>query len=324
MKKKKITKIILLSILAVVVLFIAGVFIRNATLEFHDYLFFDELDDGTYRVTNIKDSEKDRTEIVIPSTFRGKPVTQIREHIFDNMDNLEKVVIPGSITSVNGFIGCTNLREVVLEEGIVEVSGFQNCTSLTQIALPESLETIGTNAFANSGLTSIVIPEGVVRIEQAFGNCSNLTNVSIPNTVYMMVSCFYDCTNLTYNEYEGCLYLGNANNPYLCYMNYTSYEAQEINLHPDTQIIHGILPNPLPDDANNLVLPDRIQFVTCLSFSDKFETITIPKSFVGFEAGALNSVERIIYKGTMDQWKQIITLSGEYSGKVICSDGEIN
>ncbi|MBR5846586.1 MAG: leucine-rich repeat protein [Bacteroidaceae bacterium] len=54
-------------------------------------------------------------EVVIPTNIEGCPVTAIASSAFKNCAELEKVVLPESLTSlyVNAFIGCTSLKEIV-------------------------------------------------------------------------------------------------------------------------------------------------------------------------------------------------------------------
>jgi len=76
------------------------------------------------------------------------------------------------------------------------ISGCVNVTSLT---IPESVTSIGSSAFANTGLTSITIPSSVTSIAAgAFYNCSSLTSVTIPaNVTSIENGTFYNCSSLT-------------------------------------------------------------------------------------------------------------------------------
>ena len=55
------------------------------------------------------------TEVVIPTDIDGCPVTAIASSSFANCTELEKVLLPESLTSlyVNAFVGCTSLKEIV-------------------------------------------------------------------------------------------------------------------------------------------------------------------------------------------------------------------
>lgn len=58
-------------------------------------------DEGTYSV--YADSATELTEIVIPTTYNGKPVTKIADNGFTICVNLKTVSIPGSVTSIGNY-----------------------------------------------------------------------------------------------------------------------------------------------------------------------------------------------------------------------------
>lgn len=65
----------------------------------------------------------------------------------------------------------------------VEDEAFMNDASVTAVILPDGLETIGKNAFANTGLTAVTIPSSVTAIgDGAFSGCSGLTMTGEPNS----------------------------------------------------------------------------------------------------------------------------------------------
>lgn len=91
--------------------------------------------------------------VLIPSEYKGKPVTTIGSYAFHNNTNLTSVIIPESITSIGfgAFSLCANLTNIILPENLTTLkeTAFLGCTNLTQITLPESLITIGHHAFGS-------------------------------------------------------------------------------------------------------------------------------------------------------------------------------
>lgn len=74
-------------------------------------LVFGLLSDGnSYAVLGI---ENGVSEIIIPETYRGKPVTAIMSEAFRGLTELEKIFIPASVTEIGqyAFDGCENLEE---------------------------------------------------------------------------------------------------------------------------------------------------------------------------------------------------------------------
>ena len=126
-------------------------------------------------------------DIVIPSTYKGLPVTKIGSSAFEGYSGLISVEIPASVTSIGN-------------------KAFLHCSGLISVEIPNSVTSIGSSAFAGcSGLTSVVIPDSVTSIgEYAFSGCSGLTSVVIPNRVTSIGACtFFNCSGLKNIYYKG-------------------------------------------------------------------------------------------------------------------------
>ncbi len=165
------------------------------------------------------------TDLVMPNTVDGKPVTSIRE-VFAGCTTLMSVVLPqGLLTiSAHAFEGCTALASVTFGDSLTSIgnNAFYNCSALTSVVLPDTVTTIGQYGFSqcksmteihlpaslkkvdkfvlygNDVLDNVVIPHGVTSIESsAFYNCFALKNVSIPSTVtYIGSYAFTNCRSL--------------------------------------------------------------------------------------------------------------------------------
>ena len=120
--------------------------------------------------------------IVIPKTYRGKPVTSIGTKAFFNKSDVDTVTLHDGITTIGE-------------------QAFANCSYLTAINLPESLKSIGQGAFSGCRLLSceIVIPSGVSEIlPSTFAYCAKLPKVTIGNGVTTIgKTAFTDCKALT-------------------------------------------------------------------------------------------------------------------------------
>ena len=143
------------------------------------------LNDDTYAVS--AGTARDETQIVIPREYNGKPVTAIAEYAFYNLENLEHVEIPDSVTRIGA-------------------SSFYGCAGLTSIDIPGSVTKIDDEAFIwCTGLETVTISDGVKTIDSyAFAYCSNLTVVEIPTSVTSIGwYAFYYCTSLNTIKYVG-------------------------------------------------------------------------------------------------------------------------
>ena len=147
-----------------------------------EYFTFTLLSDDTYAI-KAKDVNNIPANIVIPDSYKGKPVTSIGSFAFDYCDSLTSVVIPDSVTSIgeSAFRHCGSLTSVVIGDSVTSIgeSAFDYCDSLTSVVIPDSVTSIGSFAFRGcSGLTSVEIGNSVTSIGvRAFSNCNKLVEV---------------------------------------------------------------------------------------------------------------------------------------------------
>ena len=117
--------------------------------------------------------------ITIPETVTADgftyKVTKIGAKAFNDCSQLEKVIIPDSVTEIEG-----GKRD---EFGYNVYSAFSGCTRLESITLPNKLTIIGPGVFRGcTNLTSIVIPSKVRLLGyEAFKDCANLKSIIIEN-----------------------------------------------------------------------------------------------------------------------------------------------
>ena len=133
------------------------------------YYEFVEKDDGTYEVSLTAEG-KNVSEIFIPVSFNGKPVTSLGENFLRDNTKIEKITIPASIKRVPNyaFYKCTKLSEVVLNEGLEEIGmyAFDSC-KLKKLIIPSTCVTIDQFAFEyNSDLYHIYLPSSVQTVNQ--------------------------------------------------------------------------------------------------------------------------------------------------------------
>ena len=109
------------------------------------------------------------TDLTVPATLGGKPVTEIDAYAFYDIDTLETVTLPDSLQVIGSY-------------------AFSSDNHLTAITLPDSLRVIGSGAFSYCDqLTAITIPANVVTLnEYAFEGCSGITSIEVAsgNTFY--------------------------------------------------------------------------------------------------------------------------------------------
>ena len=164
--------------------------------------------DGTYAVSGFGTCQD--TNVIIPATYNGKPVTSIGSSAFRNCLPLTSIEIPNSVTSigVSAFRDCTNIVSIEIPNSVTSIGNgaFYGCSSLVSITIPEGVTSIGNSAFQYcTSLASIKILDGVTSIGiYAFGNCTGLTSIEIPDSVMTIGPvAFSDCTSLANIIFNG-------------------------------------------------------------------------------------------------------------------------
>ena len=127
-------------------------------------------DSRSYTVTDIGTCTD--TDIVIPFTHEGLPVTGIGEHAFDASE-IKSVFIPSSIKTIgnDAFYYCEYLESVRLPEGLVTIGerAFAR-TAIKSIKIPKTVESIGASVLEGTYLEAIDVADGNANYTDA-GNC---------------------------------------------------------------------------------------------------------------------------------------------------------
>ena len=185
---------------------------------------------------SVKCKDKSVSSIVIPSMYKGKPVSEIGDDAFYSYYFVLSIAIPSNVTNIGNraFYGCGSMTSITIPEGVTSIGdqAFYGCGSLTSIKIPESVTRIGKSAFYSCsgrlksieveagncayysegnclierdtkclilGCRNSMIPEGVTSIGSgAFHGCNGLTSITIPEGVTSIGgSAFSSCSRLT-------------------------------------------------------------------------------------------------------------------------------
>lgn len=125
------------------------------------------------------------SNIIIPDTYNGLPVTEIASYAFQGK-NISSVVIGNNIKVIGSY-------------------AFNNCSYLKAITWGEKVERIQNSAFSYSAITGLSLPDSVKGIgSQAFCYCRSLTSVSVGNGVQSIAdNAFSWCFDLRNFSYRG-------------------------------------------------------------------------------------------------------------------------
>lgn len=170
----------------------------NAASE-SDLTFMLNSDGLSYSVSSCKSSAKGK--LVIPSTYKDKPVTRIGQNAFKECERINSITIPESIKSIgaDAFYGCWITSVYITDVSAWCNIDFENYESsplaseanlyingelATNVVVPDGVTKIPYCAFAYEGLESIVLPDGITSIaDGAFAHCFNLKTINIPESV---------------------------------------------------------------------------------------------------------------------------------------------
>ena len=243
------------------------------------------------------------TEVVIPESIYGVPVTAIGASAFKGCTNLSSITIPNSVTSIGEFTfyGCSSLTSITIPDSVTSIGNFTfyGCSSLESITIPNGVTSIGNGTFQGcTGLTSITIPNGVTSIGvSAFQDCTKLTSITIPDSVTSINgSAFTGCTSLTSitipnsvksigpYAFKGCTSLKSITipnsvtsiNPYT-FQDCTSLESITI---PDSVTSIGVSAFQGCTSLTSITIPDSVTSIGVDAFRDctNLTSITIPDS----------------------------------------------
>lgn len=225
-------------------------------------------DEKGYTVVGIGYCED--TDLVIPATYRGLPVTAIGSNAFESVRSFKSVSIPASVTTIGE-------------------KAFAHCgvTSVT-FATNSQLTTVDRYAFfSSSSLQSIALPDGVTTIgEAAFNGCNNITSISIPDSITTIEDRALDFNSSAFTVYNNAKYLGNSTNPYLVLVKASDTSLTTCDIHTGAKII--------------LIFA----FDNCTSL----KSVTIPNSVTTICNAAFyycNSLSTVYYGGTAEEWADI-------------------
>lgn len=139
---------------------------------------YENNNDDTVAIIEYKGREKD---IVVPETFAGKRVTQIRA---------------GENMGAYGVFARKDITSVTMPSiDLIGAYTFNKCSNLKTVYMPK-VKALGSSAFAESGIVSVDAPLLTGIPSYGFSNCLNLITVNMPELTQISQYGFYGCKNL--------------------------------------------------------------------------------------------------------------------------------
>ena len=221
--------------------------------------------EASYFTTDIAKSVK---EVVIE-----KGITNIPENAFAGHENLTRITIPDTVTSIgkNAF-GNSYIGDLVFaSDG--SLTGGQVCKSLTSITLPDSVTSIGERAFYGCFmLEDVKFSKNLKTIDkEAFMYCKKLKSANISGVTEIPASTFRYCGSLeTVDLSQKLKSIGEI----------AFYECSKLNgvKLPDTLTSIGVLAFGTCQSLSEIKIPDSVTELGGGAFSNctSLKTANIP------------------------------------------------
>ncbi|WP_180245621.1 leucine-rich repeat domain-containing protein [Secundilactobacillus silagincola] len=162
--------------------------------------------DGTYTIAKYTgDLQKylgtESHDVMLPSTYDGKKVTEIADGAFADAGISGKIVIPDTVTSIGQDAFTRNKISAVVLGSNVKTIG-QDAFSANQISgtinVPDSVTNIGTRAFTDNNITGLTLGKSVQTIgEDAFSVNRISGPVVVPDSVTSIGTRAFTDNNIT-------------------------------------------------------------------------------------------------------------------------------
>ncbi len=191
--------------------------------------------------------------------------------------------------------------------GVTEIgpSAFLGASQLTQVSLPDSLQSIGDQAFAGTGLTSVTVPAAVKTIGAGAFGTDRSPELPGYGGCDALQAIWVDEANGHFSSVDGVLF------------------------NKDCTVL---LAYPAGKDAAAYTLPESVIAVASGAFRNArhLESLTLPGSVTTLGRQALagcTGLAQLYFGGTREQWEALIKDEGwdENTGSftLICSDDMI-
>ncbi|MBP5511614.1 MAG: leucine-rich repeat domain-containing protein, partial [Kiritimatiellae bacterium] len=197
----------------------------------------------TYSGSKVTAVSFETTNLTIPDTLGGNPVTAFDAAVFKGKTRAVRVTIPATVTAIpaSAFEGCVNLKAVTIQgEGLTSIGyrAFAGCDNLEEFVMPNSVTSLGQGAFSGcSAMESVTLSDSLVELSgvayrgagtyvsgNGYGDSADSASLS---TTDVTDGLFYNCTSLkTINWGTGIKAIGNV-----AFLNCSALEKVEI---PDT------------------------------------------------------------------------------------------
>ena len=264
-----------------------------------------QYESGVAGEIHIVGCDEDVTDLVIPETINGNPVTKIMYGVFRGNENLESVTIPETMQVIAqcAFQDCKNLKEINMPETYVDIAG--NAFSGTRwylLTYHEPVTYLGNMVYkTNLGESQeeVTIREGTLSIAGgAFRGDKNLKKINLPDSLQIIGDGAFSYSGLTSIEIpENVMFIGedafrgtkpetltvDENNA-----NYTSMG----NILYNKNLTKFIF---VPQSVTEVTVPDTITEIpdNAFYYCDNLTNVTLPETLISIGKDAFCRCENL-------------------------------
>ena len=244
-------------------------------------------------------ASKIKDNVVIPASYKGLPVTNIKEGTFKECYALTSITIPFVGTSLNekennsfdsifGGKIPLYLKEVIITGGAnIGEAAFKACSNLTNITLPTSIKNIESSAF----------------------DCEKLKNIYYEGTIEDWCNINFNDSIMPSNPYPLKFYLRNANNEW---EEVTSIEIPNGITEIGTNQFEGIAGITSVTIPNTIINIGKYAFSRCGKLCNIYYEGTIKdwinSSLTGEMFFSTTNSNHFYLRNTNNEWEEVIHL----------------
>ncbi|MDE6087453.1 MAG: leucine-rich repeat protein [Oscillospiraceae bacterium] len=264
-----------------------------------------QYESGVAGEIHIVGCDEDVTDLVIPETINGKPVTKIMYGVFRGNENLESVTIPETMQVIAqcAFQDCKNLKEINMPETYVDIAG--NAFSGTRwylLTYNQPVTYLGNMVYKTNlgeNQEEVTIREGTLSIAGgAFRGDKNLKKINLPDSLQIIGDGAFSYSELTSIEIpENVMFIGEdafrgtkpetltvaENNA-----NYTSMG----NILYNKNLTKFIF---VPQSVTEVTVPDTITEIPddAFYYCDNLTNVTLPETLISIGKDAFCRCENL-------------------------------
>ena len=229
------------------------------------------------------------SEVIIPESINGMPVTKIGRLAFAGDSFITKVQLPKSLYRIEAkaFQDCTGITSIEIPDSVyyVEESVFKNCTNLSNVKWSINAKFFSNFTFYGTKIQSINIPEGTNYICSDCFAYTPLKEVVLPSSVHTIgIEAFKGCSQLKKINLDNVSVIDNG-----AFNNCIS--LQSVTLSPKMTKLSNAFINC--KSIKQLIIPEGVKEISSLQGCSSLEYIYVPSTVIRIYSFAFASLTNL-------------------------------